>query len=69
MEDELKVDYLGNELGLGMEVVFMQLGYRGLMKGIIVKMGGKQSTMSHERTNTGRTSSRQFNSQLIKIIK
>jgi hypothetical protein len=69
MEKEIKTDYLGNEIGIGTEVVFMQLGYRELMKGVIIKMSGKQSTMRHEETNTGRTISRQFNSQLIKVIK
>ncbi|MDD4804499.1 MAG: hypothetical protein PHN69_04925 [Candidatus Pacebacteria bacterium] len=62
-----KKDYLGNILNVGDKVVFMQIGYRGLMTGIIVKMSDKKATISHERTNTCKTVSIQFYTQMIKF--
>jgi len=48
----IKRDYLGNELNVGDWVVFMQVGYRGLMKGTIAKMNDKKATIDHDPTNT-----------------
>lgn len=62
-----KKDYLGNILNVGDKVVFMQIGYRGLMTGIIVKMSDKKATISHARTNTCKTVSIQFYDQMIKF--
>ena len=62
-----KVDYVGKELKIGDSVIFMQIGYRGLMKGIIKSMSNKKATISHEKTNTCRTESIQFYNQMIKM--
>lgn len=63
----MKTDYLGNELKVGDTVAFMQIGYRGLMKGIIVKMSEQKATISHEKTNTCKTQSIQFYDQMVKV--
>ena len=60
-------DYLGNELLVGDEVVFMQLNYRGLMKGVISKISPKKVTISHKPTNTCSVTSIQFHNQTIKL--
>jgi len=65
----MKTDFLGNELNIGDEVVFMQLNYRSLMKGTIVSMAEKQAIIDHQMTNTCRHKTKQFYSQLIKVIK
>lgn len=62
-----KKDYLGNIVNIGDTVVFMQIGYRGLMKGKIVSLSNQKAKISHEPTNTYRTESIQFYNQLIKI--
>jgi hypothetical protein len=64
----MKKDFLGNELNIGDKVVFMQIGYRGLMEGVITKLSEKKATISHDKTNTCRTESIQFYSQIIKIL-
>lgn len=63
-----KVDYLGEKLFLGDTVVFMQIGYRGLMTGRIFSMSDKKAKIRHEKTNTCRTESVQFYNQMIKLI-
>lgn len=60
-------DYLGNELNVGDTVVFMQIGYRGLMKGEIVSLSRHKAKIKHEMTNTCRTESMQWHDQMIKI--
>ena len=62
-------DYLGNDLFVGDEVAFMQIRYRGLMKGVIKALSPKKATIVHERTNLGTTESIQFHDQIIKVIK
>ena len=62
-------DYLCNDLFVGDEVVFMQIRYRGLMKGIIKSLSTKKAVITHERTNVGATESIQFHDQIIKIVK
>ena len=62
-------DYFGNELLVGDEVVFMQLNYRGFMKGVISTISPKKVTILHERTNTCSVKSIQFHDQVIKINK
>ena len=59
-------DYLGRELNIGDEVVFMQISYRGLMKGKIKSLSPKMAVISHEQTNLGGTESRQYHSQIIR---
>lgn len=66
---ERKVDFLGNELNVGDEVIFMNIGYRTLMIGKIVKMNPKKATIDFKKPNNthnwqGQTF--QFYNQLIK---
>ena len=68
MINTAKKDYLDNILNIGDNVVFMQIGYRGLMKGTIVSMSNKKATLFHKQTNTCKTKSIQFYDQMIKII-
>ena len=60
-------DFLGNELNIGDEVVFVQLGYRNLLKGHITKMTEKTILISHDKTNTCSTETKQTPSQVVKI--
>lgn len=62
-------DYLGNNLYVGDEVVFMQIDYRDFMVGTLMSGGAKKGTITHEKTNTGRTTSVQYYSQMIKCIR
>ena len=62
-----KKDFLGNVLKVGDEVVFMQINYRSLMRGTIIKLSEKKATISHEETNTYKTKSIQFYNQIVKI--
>lgn len=62
-------DYLGNDLFVGDEVVFMQIRYRGLMKGVIKALSPQKATITHNKTNLGSTESIQFHDQIIKVIK
>jgi len=62
-----KKDYLGKILHIGDDVCFMQIGYRGLMKGKIIHMSDKKAKISHDKTNTAQIETIQFYSQIIKI--
>jgi hypothetical protein len=66
---ESKKDFLGQELSIGDEVVFMQIKYRSFLTGWVVSMSEKKAKISHEKTNIGSTVSLQFYDQLIKIPK
>ena len=63
----MKKDYLGNILNIGDTVVFMQINYRGLMRGSIISMTEQSALISHSKTNIGRTETRQRYDQMIKI--
>ena len=67
MSEDKKCDFLGNELNVGDEVVFMQLKYRNLMKGTIKHMSPKTALIEHKMTNTCSTESKQFYKQMVKI--
>lgn len=58
-------DFLGKELKLNDEVVFMRVGYRELLKGIIIKMSEKSCLVSHKETATCQKETKQFYDQLI----
>ena len=60
-------DFLGQDLREGDEVAFMQIHYRGLMKGVIKKLTPKKAVIAHEKTNVCSTESIQFHSQMVKI--
>lgn len=60
-------DYLDNEIKIGDSVVFMQIRYRGLMKGEIISLSKVKAKIMHESTNVGQTQSVQFHNQMIKI--
>ena len=59
-------DKLGNELKIGDEVIFMQLNYRNLLIGEIIKITKCTVLIEHEETNTRQTQTRQAHSQVIK---
>ena len=60
-------DFLGKEINIGDTVVFMQLKYRNLMKGVIASLSNKKAKILHEKTNTCSTESIQFHDQMIVI--
>lgn len=60
-------DFLGQELNIGDEVVFIQLGYRNLLRGKIKKITEKTVLIEHKKTNTYSTETKQFPSQVVKI--
>lgn len=60
-------DFLGKELNIDDEVVFVQLGYRNLLRGKIIKITDKTVLIEHERQNRGFTETKQFHSQVVKI--
>jgi len=60
-------DFLGNDLYVGDEVAFVQLGYRNLLRGRIKRITEKTILISHEMTNTCSTETKQTPSQVIKI--
>ena len=62
-------DFLGNELNIGDSVVFMQIRYRGLMRGTIKSLSAKKAIIAHSKTNLGTTESMQFHDQLIRYTK
>lgn len=62
-----KLDFLGNEIEVGDQVVFMQLKYRNLMKGEVVKITDQKVKIKHEPTNTFRTHTMQDFNQVVKI--
>lgn len=59
------LDYFGNEIKIGDTVAFMQLGYRQLMNGIVSKITDKNIIIEHEKTNVGKTQTKQFHNQVI----
>ena len=63
----MKLDFTGKELIVGADVVFMQIGYRTLLKGTIVSISEKKCTISHEPTNTGQTKTSQFHNQVVLV--
>lgn len=65
--NKMKFDFVGNELNVGDEVVMMQIGYRNLVRGTITKMMDKMCIVSHEKTNTGSTESKQYYNQLVLV--
>lgn len=60
-------DFLGVDMAVGDDVCFVQVGYRNLMIGTIIKATDKTIIIEHERTNTGSTKSKQFHGQVTKI--
>lgn len=60
-------DYFGKSLDVGDKVVFMQLGYRSLLVGEIVKVMDKMVLISHKKTNVCSSESKQYKCQVIKI--
>jgi len=62
-------DYLGNKIQVGDEVVFVKLGYRTLMRGVIDRASpsGKTIWISHPMTNRCSTETKQEPSQVMLI--
>lgn len=58
-------DFFGTEIKIGDEVAFMEISYRNLLKGTIKSISPKMVTITHEKTNWGRTETRQEHNQVI----
>jgi hypothetical protein len=61
-------DFLGKELQIGDEVVFMQLKYRNLLRGKIIAMSKIKIQIKHAPDNWGKTETRQDGAQTVKIL-
>lgn len=60
-------DFFDNDINVGDEVAFMQTGYRTLLKGVVAKITDKLVFITHERTNVGKTETKQeFNQVIVK---
>lgn len=64
---KMNTDYLGNEFEVGDKVVFYELGYRNFHTGKIAKITPKTVVIEHEPTTFGKTKTRQFHHQIIKL--
>ena len=60
-------DFLGKEITIGCEVVFVQLGYRNLLVGKVEKITPKTLIIKHKKTNDGNTETKQFHDQVVVI--
>ena len=60
-------DFLGNEINVGDPVVFVQLCYRCLQKGIVERLTDKMVFIKHELFNRGGDRTKQEHNQVIKI--
>jgi len=60
-------DFLNKNIYVGDSVVFMQIGYRNLLKGTVKSKTQKTVFISHERTNVGQVVTKQRSSQVYKI--
>lgn len=65
----MATDFIGQQLFIGDDVVFMQIGYRNLCKGVIRGISEKQLMIDHDKLNTCETQTKQFHGQVIKIPK
>jgi hypothetical protein len=63
----MATDFLGKRIDVGDTVVFMQINYRGLVRGVIKKLTPKKAVIIHDRLNVGGTESTQFHDQMIVI--
>lgn len=61
----MAIDYFGNKISEGDTVAFMQTGYRQLITGIVKIVTDKTVIIQHERTNVGKTETKQFHDQVI----
>ena len=63
-------DFLGNDLEVGDEVVFMFLKYRSLGKGVIIKITPKTILIEHPHFNMPNytTTTKQFPNQVVKVV-
>jgi peroxiredoxin len=60
-------DFLGNDINIGDTVVFIQLGYRNLLKGVVSHITPKTLIVSHDPTNVCSTQTKQFHNQVVVI--
>lgn len=63
----MQYDYFGNELEVGTEVVFMEINYRNLTRGIIVKLNPKKAAIKWLNLHGYHGKTTQFYDQLIKV--
>lgn len=62
-------DFLGKEINIGDEVVFMELKYRTLSTGFIKKITEHKCLIVHAEDNLYRKENWQFHNQIVKINK
>lgn len=58
-------DFFGNELNVGDTVAFMQTGYRQMKLGVVEKITNDTLIIHHEKTNVGKTSTKQTSNQVF----
>lgn len=58
----VKKDYQGNDLTIGTTVIFMEIGYRNFLTGVLCSMGEKKGTITRDN---GRKAV-QFYNQMIR---
>ena len=61
------VDKIGGEIRIGDKVVFMQTKYRSLLVGQVKKVTDKTVLIEHNKTNVGKTDTKQFHDQIVVI--
>lgn len=64
-EKIVAIDYFGNIINIGDTAAFMQTGYRQLMIGTVIRLTDRMVILSHGRTNTGKTETKQEHNQII----
>ncbi len=61
-------DFFGNVVNVGDTVAFMRVGYRYLLKGIVVSRAEQKATIEYTEFNTEGNKTWQFYSQIIKKL-
>lgn len=61
-------DFFGNTINVGDTVAFMRVGYRYLLKGIVVSKAEQKATIEYTEFNTDKRKTWQYYSQIIKKL-
>jgi hypothetical protein len=65
--EESRLDFLGYQICLGDDVVFIEQGYRNLMRGKIIAVNSKKATIQLENRYDTRKKTQRFYSDLLKV--
>jgi hypothetical protein len=60
-------DFLGNDINVGDEVVYMRVGYRSLHKGFIMRITARLVFMHHQKNPDRYYWDKQAHNQVVKI--